>query len=349
MLIQSDALTRVGAAIFEAAGSTPEEAACVARHLVDSNLCGHDSHGVIRISRYIAFVKNGRVSPGKSMSIVNETPTMALLDGNFGFGQVIGEEAVALVAKKAKTSGIAMVTMRRAGHLGRLGEWGEMLAAHGLISLQFLNTTGMGMMVTPFGGSDRRLSPSPMAICVPMPGQDPILLDITTAASAEGKLFVAKNKGQPVPPNTIIDKDGNPTTDARDFYAGGAILPVGGHKGSGLNILTDILSGALSGGGCTAPGAKVLENTWTVIAFDPSPLVDRDAFAKEVIRFRDWVTASPPATEGGEVLFPGEVEFRNRAARGRDGIPLDDTTWEEILTTGEGVGLARADLEAMAG
>jgi uncharacterized oxidoreductase len=202
-------------------------------------------------------------------------------------------------------------------------------------------------MVTPFGGTDRRLSPSPMAICVPVEGRDPILLDITTAMTAEGKLLVAKNKGEAVAPGIIVDQAGQPTTDPADFYAGGAILPFGGHRGAGLNILTDILSGALSGGGCTAPGVTVLENTMTSIAIDVARLPDRAAYAAEILRFCGWVKASPPADPAAPVLLPGEVEAATRRRRRAEGIPIDDATWGDILAAAEAVGLPGAEIEAM--
>jgi uncharacterized oxidoreductase len=270
MIIQAGPLEKATAAIFVAAGCEPGEADCVARHLVDSNLCGHDSHGVIRIARYLGFMKNGTVRPGQHAKVVFENATALVIDGNMGFGQVIGEETMNRLAPMAKKVGMALATIRNCGHAGRLGDWAEQLAQHGLISMHFLNTTGLGMMAMPFGGSDRRLSLNPLAICVPVAGRPPVLLDITTTTVAEGKLAVARNKGEKVPLGTIVDKAGNPTTDPNDFYAGGALLTVGGHKGYGLNVVTDLLSGGLSGGGCTRPGVTVMANTMTSLGM-PHP------------------------------------------------------------------------------
>ncbi len=337
------------ARIFEAAGCGADEAGCVARHLVDSNLCGHDSHGVIRVPRYIGFLQAGNVRPGQRMTVVTETPTAAVIDGNMGFGQVICEQAMDLLADKATAHGLGLVTIRRVGHAGRLGDWAERLARRGLISLHFLNTTGLGMLAAPFGGSDRRLSPSPIAICVPRDGRPPILLDFTTTVAAEGKLAVARNKREPVPAGTIVDKDGRPTTDPNDFYAGGALLTIAGHKGHGLNIVADILAGALSGGGCTAPGVTVLENTITSIAVDPAPLVDRPRYEAEIERFADWVVGSPPEDPARPVLLPGDVEHRTRQERTAAGLPIDDQTWHQILDAGATVGVAAAEIERLAG
>lgn len=348
MLLDAQALERTVAAIFAAAGCDASESACVARHLVDSNLCGHDSHGVIRVGRYIDFLKAGTVQAGRHMTVVLDAGAIAVVDGGLGFGQVIGEEAMDLLADKAAGTGLAMVAIRNVGHLGRLGDWAEQLGRRGLVSLHFLNTTGLGMMASPFGGTDRRLSICPLAMCVPVEGRPPVLLDISTTTVAEGKVAVARNKGEALPTDTIVDRQGRPTTDPNDFYAGGSILPIAGHKGHGLNILTDLLSGALSGGGCTAPGVTTLVNTMTSIAIDPARFTDRDAYVAEVRRYADWVVGSPPRDPGSPVRMPGEVEHLTREQRRRDGVPVDDATWAQIVAAGEKVGLDRSTLQPTA-
>jgi len=348
MQIQAEKLEQVVSRIFNAAGCDSDEAACVARHLVDSNLCGHDSHGVIRVLRYIGFVKEGLIKTGQRISVLFESDTVAVLDGNFGFGQVIGEQTVELLASKAKKTGLAMITLRNSSHLGRLGDWAEQLAKKGLVSLHFLNTTGRGMLGVPFGGTDRRQSLCPISMCVPVEGRHPVLLDMTTTVMAEGKLAVARNKGVSVPPDTIVDKDGNPTTDPNDFYAGGALLPVGGHKGYGLNVVADLLAGAFSGGGCSKPGVTQLVNCLTSIAIDPAPFTDHDVYVEEIKRYSEWVTGSPPKDPDGKVLLPGDIENQTREQRDRDGIPLDASTWDQIIEAGESVGVTREEIEKLA-
>lgn len=349
MLVQAEPLTKAVARIFEGAGSNEAEAGCVARHLVDSNLCGHDSHGVIRVGRYVGFVKAGTLMPNVTPKVVVETPVSAVVDGGMGYGQVVGEFAMNLLGRKAKAATLGLVSIRNCGHLGRTGDWAEQLGAQGLISLHFMNTTGLGMMAVPFGGTDRRLSLNPVAICVPIPGRRSVLVDFTTSTVAEGKLAVARNKGEPVPLGTIVDSRGRPTTDPNDFYAGGALLPIAGHKGHGLNIAIDLLAGALSGGGCTRPGVTVMANTMTSIAIDPTPLVDAGAYVEEMIRYCDWVTGSPPAEPDAKVMLPGEVEHATRARRRREGVPLDDTTWGQITAAGESVGVTAAEIARLAG
>jgi uncharacterized oxidoreductase len=216
------------------------------------------------------------------------------------------------------------------------------------VSLHFLNTTGLGMMAMPFGGSDRRLSLNPLSICVPVAGRHPILLDMTTTVVAEGKLAVARNKGESVAPGTIVDKSGRPTTDPKDFYDGGALLTIGGHKGFALNVMVDLLSGALSGGGCTKPGVSVLVNTMTSIALDPGPITDPVAYFQEIRRYGDWVTASPPAAPDGRVILPGDFEQETRTERQRNGIPIDQTTWQEIVAAGLSAGMTRETIDRLA-
>lgn len=345
MAIDAGRLERIVTKIFENAGSSASEAACVARHLVDSNLCGHDSHGVIRVPRYVAMVQSGDVVKNATPEVVKETPAVVIVDGKMGFGQVVGEFTMERLAKKAKATGIAFAGVRRTGHMGRLGDWAEQLAREGLVSMHFLNTSGRGMAAVPFGGSDRRLSLNPISIGVPMDGRPPVLLDMTTTVVAEGKLAVARNKGEQVAPGTIVDKDGNPTTDPNDFYAGGALLPIAGHKGSGLNVMADLLAGGLSGGGCTAPGVTTLANGLAAIAIAPDLFVDRGVYVEEIRRYAEWVKASPPRQPGGQVLLPGDVEHATRAKRQAEGIPLDDTTWGQILEAGATVGLDAAAIE----
>jgi len=348
MLVQAEPLTEAISKIFVSAGCGREEAVCIAANLVESNLAGHDSHGVIRTKQYISYVEAGTVQLGQAIDVAYETDAISVVDGKMGFGQPVGVQAMELLASKTKKLGLAMVSIRGASHIGRIGAWAEQLAAHGLVSLHFVNTTGLGMLAMPFGGTDRRLSLCVFAAGVPMEDGNHVILDFATTGTAEGKLRVARNKGVPVPEGQIVDKDGNPSTDANDFYNGGAILPLAGHKGHGLTMLVDILAGALSGGGCTDPGVTSLENTMTSIAIDPAPMTDREVYVAEVIRYCEWVTGSPPKDPDGKVRLPGDVERETRAERRANGISIDDETWQQIVETAESVGLSKSDFESTA-
>lgn len=334
------------AAIMQAGGSAPDEARTIARRLVDSNLVGHDSHGVLRVGKYLEWVRDGWLKPNTPPTIVFDSDTIAIIDGNRGFGQTTGEFATQLGIRKAAQKGIAMIGLRNCGHLGRLGDWAEMAAAAGQVSLHFLNTSG-AQRVAPFGGGDRRLSTNPLAIGVPLAGGDPAILDITTSTVAEGKLMVAMNKGEQVPAGWIVDKDGAPTTDPKDFYDGGALLTIGAHKGSGLSILTDLLAGAISTGRSSDPTDTVLRNNMLSIFIAPAVYDGEGGVLEEARRFVDYVKASPPITPGQPVLGPGDIERKTRAARLANGVPIDDKTMADLIEAAKSVGIDALKAESM--
>lgn len=337
--------------IFAKVGCAAAEAEKIASHLVDSNLVGHDSHGVIRVPTYVAWVRDGKVVPNRGLEVVFENDALAVVDGGFGFGQVIGEQAVEIGTAKSGQHGIAAVALRNCGHLGRIGDWAEQAARAGRVSLHFVNTSGAGILVAPFGGLDRRLSANPIAAGIPRAGEPPIVLDISTCAIAEGKIRVAFNKGVAAPEGAIIDSNGEPTTDPRVFYGKppGAILPFGAHKGYGLGIIAELLAGALTGGGCSAPGVTRLSNGMLSIYLDPSRFVESDNFTREVAGFVEFVKSSRTVLPGGEILVPGELEHRNRQARMSHGIELDETTWGQLVDTWNSVGLTESDLKSVVG
>jgi uncharacterized oxidoreductase len=339
-------LATLVAAIMRGAGCSPDEAKTVARRLVDSNLVGHDSHGVLRVSRYLDWIRDGTLRPNTAPTVVFDSATIAIVDGNRGFGQVTGEFATKLGIAKASEMGIAMIGLKNCGHLGRVGDWADMAAAAGQVSLHFLNTSG-AQRVAPFGGADRRLSTNPIAIGVPVEGADPVVLDVTTSTVAEGKLMVALNKGEQVPAGWIIDKDGAPTTDPKEFYDGGALLTVGAHKGSGLSMVTDLLAGAVSTGKSSDAGDPILRNNMLSIYIAPTIYDPDGGVAREARRFVDFVKSSTPAKPGEPVLAPGEIERRNRASRLVDGVSLDAKTWSDLVAAAASVGIDEDAVRAL--
>lgn len=337
-------------AIFAKGGCAADEAHLVADHLVDANLVGHDSHGVIRVAKYIDWQQRGMVLPNRTPVVLRDDGPLILIDGQFGYGQSVGRAALTLAIERAGTKGVAVLALRNVGHLGRIGAWAEMAAASGLVSLHFVNTSGFGILVAPHGGSDRRLSANPIAAGVPTEGGAPMILDMSTSVMAEGKIQVARNKGEQLPAGTVLDGQGRPTRDAEAFYAEppGAILPMAGHKGSGLSLICEVLAGALTGGGSSHPNnptAGRLVNNMLSVLIAPSGLGDTSAFTEDIRRLADWVQASPPLVPGGAVLLPGEIERRTRAEREASGIPLDQTTRAQIEAAALAVGLDRAAIE----
>jgi uncharacterized oxidoreductase len=345
-VVNAAKLVDLVAAIMEGGGCHSDEARTVARRLVDSNLVGHDSHGVLRVSKYLEWMRAGTLRANTAPSVVFESDTIAIVDGHLGFGQVIGEFAAKLGIAKAAVKGIAMVGLTNCGHLGRVGDWADIAAAAGQVSLHFLNTSG-ALRVAPYGGSDRRLSTNPISIGVPVDGRDPVVLDVTTSTVAEGKLMVAVNKGEKVPEGWIIDRNGAPTTEPKDFYAGGALLTVGAHKGSGLSMITDLLAGAVSTGRSSDPDDAILRNNMLSIYIAPAVYDPGGGVAREARRFVDFVTASKPAKPGEPVLAPGDVERRNRAERLAKGVPLDDKTWADLIAAAASVGIDAKRAEAI--
>jgi len=335
-------LKRLVADIFAAAGCRPPENERIGHYLVEANLVGHDSHGVIRVPVYIQWLKEGKVLANQELKVVHENDVMAVVDGQFGFGQVMGERAMQLGIAKCKKSGVAVIALRNPAHLGRIGDWAEMAASAGMLSLHFVNTSGVGILVAPVGGIERRLSANPVAAGIPVRHGPPIIWDVSTSVIAEGKIKVALNKGVPVPDGCIIDSEGKPINDPKTFYGPppGAILPFGGHKGYGLSIIADVLAGALTGNGCSNPAATRLTNGMLTILLSPGFFISEEEFHAEVERFAAYIKTSKKTSPTAEILMPGEPENQNRARRSRDGIDLDDTTWGQITATAKSLGVA---------
>lgn len=342
MILSDDRLKQIVSEIFAAAGCGPAEHERIAHYLVESNLVGHDSHGVIRVSFYIDWLRAGKVLANRELATVFENDALAVVDGQFGFGQVMGEQATRLGIAKAARQGVAVVALRNSGHLGRIGDWAEMAAHAGKVSLHFVNTSGGGILVAPFGGTERRLSANPIAAGVPVKDGPPIILDMSTCTIAEGKVKVAFNKGTRVPDGCLLDGAGSPTNDPKAFYATppGAILPVAGHKGFGLSVIAEVLAGALTGGSCSHFGVNRVANNMLSIFFDPSFFRSADEFALEIGEFIAHVKSSRTVMPDGEILMPGEPEARCRARNLREGIEIDDTTWRQLIATGESLGVS---------
>jgi uncharacterized oxidoreductase len=345
-LIPADGLRRMVERIFTAFGSRPAEAELIARSLVDANLAGHDSHGVIRVAAYLTWSREGKVYPNRVPRIVLDRGAAATIDGDQGFGQVAGEFALGIGLERARRHGVAMVALHNSGHLGRIGGFAETAVAAGFVSLHFVNSPGRdGLQVAPFGGRDRRLAPNPLAIGVPAAGGPPLILDITTSVVPEGKVRVALNKGASLPEGAMIDAEGRPSRDPAAYYGppAGALLAMGGHKGSGLCLMADLLGGALTGGGCSDPKTQRFGNNMLSILIDPASTGVGPDLAEEARALADWVTSARPLSPGGEVLAPGQLEARLRAERLACGVPLDPATWQQLRDAARSVGLVDAD------
>jgi len=351
--LTADQLRTLTSAILQAGGSAPDEGNLVADHLVQANLAGHDSHGVGMVPSYIRHLKAGLVVPNTRAKVVKDDGAVLMFDGGRGYGRGVAGEAMAAAIARSRQTGVVAVTLANAHHIGRVGAYGELASAAGLVSLHFVNVTDHRAIVAPFRGTDARFVTNP--VCIALPGterQPPVLLDMATSAIAMGKVRVAKNEGHEVPEGILIDDKGRPTRDPNVMYREphGALLPFGGHKGYALAVVTELLAGALSGGPTIQPAnprmGGVINNMFAVV-LDPARLAGVDWLRREIDGFIDYVKASPPADPGAPVLVPGEPERLARAERARTGIAVDATTWEEILQAAEAVGLSRAEVRAL--
>jgi hydroxycarboxylate dehydrogenase B len=337
----SNELKQFAGRLLMATGASAEEADTVADVLVSANLAGHDSHGVIRIEQYMRMIREGRIVPGAPFEVVRRAPAMALVDGHWGFGAVIAVRATLLAMEMARTTGVAAVSVRDCNHVSRLGHYVLMAAEAGLVGMMTANNHGGGRWVAPWGGTERRLSTNPLAFAAPTAGR-PILVDITTSTVAEGKIRVLRNKGLPMPEGWAIHPDGSALTDPAHMYGPpyGSLLPFGGmagHKGFGLSMMVELLSGALSGAGCTGAADRPPGNALFILVIDPAATGTLEAFQSEAAGLVDWVKSSAPVPGGAGVMAPGEPEFREEERRREAGIPLDDETWRQLRELAAGL------------
>jgi len=349
--IAADALKDFCAEIFARVGCRSEEAGRVSASLVDANLTGHDSHGVIRVPRYVDWVRTGDLVPNQSIERVVDTSAIAVLDGRFGFGQTVAPMAVDIGVEKTKSAGLSAISLRNSGHVGRVGEWAERAAAAGLISIHFVNAAG-SILVAPFGGLDRRLSTAPFCAGIPREGAPPIVLDFATSLVAEGKVNVASRGGKPLPPDALIGPDGALSGDPALIYGPltvdgprnhalgpGAIRAFGEHKGSGLALICELIGGSLTGNGATAPDRKFSNGMFSFYV-DPKRIDPSHVFDADMTRYLDWLHEAK-AIPGEAILTPGEPERAARAKRAVSGVPLSGEAWASIVATARSVGVNR--------
>jgi LDH2 family malate/lactate/ureidoglycolate dehydrogenase len=328
-------------AIFQAAGAQDEDAATVADSLVDSELCGHESHGLIRVSEYLGHIRDGKIVPGAQAELVDDRGTTLVVDGNWGFGQVVAGRATEWLIERALEHGVAAVAIRRCAHVGRAGVYPARAAERGLVALAFVNGGGAKPRLAPHCGRQPVFGTNPVAAAVPRPGSAPVVMDFSTAAVASGKIRVLRDRGEPLPPGWILDVEGSPSTDPEDYYAGGMLLPAAAHKGYALCLLVELLAGCVTGAGSLAvpeSGYRV-GNGMFMQAFDVGAFMPREAFGSRARALADAVHATAPATGCEEVLLPGEPETRTANRRSREGLDIAESTWKGIVSAAEELGV----------
>ena len=345
--------------IFKAKSCNNYEAKTIAERLCGSNLKGHDSHGIVRVPRYVLWMEWGWVFPNIKPELIVDSGALALIDAKQGFGQVAGEFAVDEGIKRAKLHGVSVVGLKNSGHLGRIGDWSERAADAGLVSLHFVNVRG-SLLVAPFGGSDRRGSTSPLSIGVPSKDTDHIILDMATSTVAEGKVMVAQKGGKPLPSGALIDSNGNLTINPEVMYGKinenevpnsengtGAITAFGLHKGSGINFMMEILGGALTGSGVSAgiedKEKRKFANGMLSLYVKVDNMVNFEYFLNEVRSYADFVRSSPPANKNEKVLIPGDKEISTYKDRLANGLPVAPIVWQNIKQTAKDLNVPNLD------
>lgn len=346
MIVTHDSLEATIAKLIEAGGSERSEAEKVSRHLVEANLQGHDSHGVGMVPRYVGNLIEGTLVPNMPVKIERNDGAFVIADGQRGYGQRVAAEAMEVAIDACKSNGLTLLALRNAHHIGRVGTYGQQALDAGLVSLHFVNVTDHGTTVAPFGGSDGRFVTNP--ICMSMPGTDtqpPLLLDMATSTVAHGKLRVAHNEGKTVADGLVVDSAGQPSNDPGVMFNEpiGAMTTVGRHKGYGLATFCELLAGALTGNGTIQPGNERrggIVNNMLAVLIDPERLVERAWLEREIEETVKYFKASPAADPARPVMVAGDPERASRAERMSNGVPIDPTTWNDIVEAGAKVGMS---------
>jgi uncharacterized oxidoreductase len=341
-----DALIALGTKIFEALGAPTDIAGTVAGSLVDANLTGHDSHGVLRIPQYVERVRDGRVRPAVRPKVIADRHAVGVVSGEWGFGQLAGRLAMEEAVRRAREFGVGAAGVVRCNHFGRMGEYVERAAAGGCVGFVWVGGLGQRAAV-PYGGSKPALGTNPIAVGFPVEDDHPFVMDFATTAIAAGKIMNARARHLPLPPGCIVDKDGRPATDVEDYYAGGALLPAAAHKGFGLSVAAELLGQALTGADAIhdAPGKEPVHNHSGALfmALDPGvmrPAAEAKAQARRIV---DRIRGIPPAAGFDRVRTAGQPEAESRRARAA-GFELPDDTWNAIVECARSVGLREDDM-----
>lgn len=340
-------LFQIGTRILQGAGVSPDEADIVATELRDANAVGHDSHGVMRLVQYVDYVEQGFIKPGGEFHVVKEGGAFGIVNGNFNFGQVTATKALELAIQKSRFCGTGTVMIQNCNHVGRLGSYTQKAARRGFAAMMTVNAPGPGGVAV-YGGIDRKMGTNPITISAPW-GDDALVLDMTTSASAEGKVRVAFQKGEQVPEGWLIDADGNPTTDPATFYAepGGAILPLGGplaFKGFGMSVMIDVFSGMLSGSGvCRTDLPRGANGVWMYVV-DVTQFIGRDEYDALMETYVAYIKDAKKSPGVKEILMPGEIELARQKQREQDGVTIPDETWRQLCELAARVGASIEDV-----
>ncbi len=350
--ISSHALKAVSHLIARRMGSDESEAAQVADHLVRANLAGHDSHGVGMLPRYVQLLHEDLLIPNQTAETVLDAGALLVIDARRGFGQRMAADAVRRAIGRARELGACVLAFRNASHIGRIGTYAELAAAEGCAFTAFVNVADHHDMQATWGAAEPRLGTNPFCAAVPGPDGPAVMLDMATTTIAAGKARVAYNKGAAVADGCLIDDAGNPTNDPTGLIRDhtGALRAFGTHKGSGLAVMCEIMASAVAGGqGAFHPTKGGVLNSMLATIIDLSKLGDPAAIAANIQAVKAHVKSARPAPGFDEVLTPGEPEKRTTARRSDQGIEVDATTWRDIHSAAESLGITAAEFDQAMG
>jgi LDH2 family malate/lactate/ureidoglycolate dehydrogenase len=309
-------LRSFGSRVLTTLGVPSADAALVADSLVQADLWGHGSHGMLRLPWYAARLRSGAMVPAADPATLVDTGPLVLLDGRDGMGQVLTERARVLAVERARRHGIGAVGVRNSNHFGTAMWFTRRAARDGFVAVL---TTNASPAMAPWGGREKVLGTNPWSIAAPAPGGRVVAVDIANTAVARGKIYLAKSRGEPIPGTWALSADGAPTTDPAEGVLG-VVLPMAAHKGYAITFLMDVLSGALTGSGVATEVHGPYEPTarsragHLFLAIDPAAMGDRAAYEAQVQRLIDEVKGVPLAQGFDEVFYPGELEDRAEAA-----------------------------------
>jgi LDH2 family malate/lactate/ureidoglycolate dehydrogenase len=333
MTLSSDVLTRFAYQLLIAAKVPPAKADLVATSLVAANLRGVDSHGLQLLPFYIELILMGNINIETDGRVVSENGACITYDGQNGIGQWISEICCGHAIRLARAHGIGMVVTRESNHFGAAAFWAQRMSSTGLIGIVMCNASPL---VAPWQGCEQRFGTNPICMSVPTPGNT-WLLDMATTTAALGKILNVQFQGRTtIPPGWAMDSEGVPTQDVETALSG-SLMPLGGYKGSGLAMMAEILCAVLGGGAMSTElgGIRIqgqpMRTSQFFLAIDVARFMPLDAFHRRMQSLIGLVKSSRPAQGYHEILVAGEPEWRAEEVRRRDGIPLSDGVWQNLV------------------
>ncbi len=328
-------LDEMATAILIAAGASSENARIVAEHLVSSNLAGVDTHGVRHLPGYAKDLAAGFIDGRSTPQVLRRGPTSVLVSGNWTFGHVSTKYATERAIELAHEMGVSVAAVVQSHHIGRLGFYTEMAAEADLVAQVWAGGySEEAPVAVPFGGRQRLLHTNPVSMAFPSEPGSPMMFDFATTAMSGVKIEDARRLGKSLPAGSIVDREGNYSTNPQDFFDGGAHVPFGGHKGYALNLAAEYFGRILTGSNAYADprrGGPIMRNQGVTIVLLRDDLFTSDSdFERRAQEMAKRTRSVPPAPGFQSVLLPGDLESTSRKKRLAEGIPIEDSIWEQL-------------------